>query len=249
MPELGWNRLTWDGAYDWRGGGEEWSEAWGNSEAQWFGSLYPRLHRLLPVRTALEIAPGFGRWTRFLIDACEHYTGIDLSRVCVDHCRHRFADCDHATFVQNDGLSLAAAPGGLDFVFSFDSLVHCEVDVFAAYIPQLLAKLSETGIVFLHHSNLRACAGLEANPHNRAQSVSAQDITDLVVRSGGTVHIQEIINWGGDDLIDCLTTFGISSQQRPGHTVTISNGLFMREAELIRDCQSPYSRTFRNPKA
>ena len=70
MPELDWNKAVFDGNYDWRQGGEEWSAPWGGSEAQWFGSLYPRLHRLLPAGRILEIAPGFGRWTKFLIPAC-----------------------------------------------------------------------------------------------------------------------------------------------------------------------------------
>ena len=43
MPDLQWNIAAWDGSYDWSTGGEEWSQVWGGSEAQWFGSLYPRL--------------------------------------------------------------------------------------------------------------------------------------------------------------------------------------------------------------
>jgi hypothetical protein len=46
MPEIAWNQATWSGGYDWKTAGEEWSETWGGSEAQWFGSLLPRLHRL-----------------------------------------------------------------------------------------------------------------------------------------------------------------------------------------------------------
>ncbi len=29
MPELAWNQAYWDGGYDWKTAGEEWSEAWG----------------------------------------------------------------------------------------------------------------------------------------------------------------------------------------------------------------------------
>lgn len=49
------------------------------SEAQWFGCLYPRLHRLLLTGRILEIALGFGRRTNFLISACSNYIGFDLS--------------------------------------------------------------------------------------------------------------------------------------------------------------------------
>ncbi len=154
MPDLDWNRETWDGNYGWTGGGEEWSQGWGGSEAQWFGSIYPRLHRTLPTGCVLEIAPGFGRWTKFLLPLCTNYIGVDLSVTCVSACRDVFARAPHARFLQNDGLSLAEiADGSVDVVFSFDSLVHAELDVLSQYIPQIMQKLTATGIAFLHHSN------------------------------------------------------------------------------------------------
>ena len=125
MPNLEWNRSTWDGDYCWTSGGEEWSQAWGGSEAQWFGALYPRLHRALPARAIFEIAPGFGRWTKFLLPLCETYVGVDLSATCVQACRKTFATADHAEFLQNDGISLSEVPDAkFDLVFCFDSLVH-----------------------------------------------------------------------------------------------------------------------------
>ena len=104
MPEIAWNKSHWDGEYQWNVGGEEWSAAWGGSEAQWFGSIYPRLHRLLPAKHVLEIAPGFGRWTRFLIDGSESFTGIDLSSAAIEHCERRFAGASNAKFHLNDGI-------------------------------------------------------------------------------------------------------------------------------------------------
>jgi len=139
MPELRWNEVVWGDARSWRDAGEQWSVPWGSSEAQWFGSIYPRLHRLLPARRILEIAPGFGRWTRFLLSACENYFGADLSPVCIAACRNTFSDAGHAKFVQNDGMSLAEIPdSSVDLVFSFDSLVHAELDVFKSYVPQII---------------------------------------------------------------------------------------------------------------
>ena len=107
MADLAWNVACWDGRYDWKAGGEEWSEFWGGSEPQWFGSLYPRLHRFLPAKSVLEIAPGFGRWTKFLIPNSARYIGVDLSQECVDACRRIFSNIPHATFIKNDGLSLS----------------------------------------------------------------------------------------------------------------------------------------------
>src|SRR5215468_1379581 len=102
VPNLSWNKTVWGSTYGWQAGGEEWSETWGSSEAQWFGSIFPRLHRFLPARRILEIAPGFGRWTKFLLPACRSYVGVDLSPECVVACRNRFHDAKHARFLQND---------------------------------------------------------------------------------------------------------------------------------------------------
>src|SRR6516225_851954 len=157
MPQIGWNRETWNGGYDWKTGGEEWSETWGGSEAQWFGSLLPRLHRFLPAGRILEIAPGYGRWTKFLLPECRQYLGIDLSTQCVKACQRAFADVEHAKFAVNDGFSLSdARECHFDLVFSFDSLVHAEVDVIQSYITQIIKKLSSRGVAFIHHSNLFA---------------------------------------------------------------------------------------------
>ncbi len=208
MPDLGWNTTLWDQTYDWSLEGEEWSSWWGGSEAQWFGSIYPRIHRQLPASRILEIAPGHGRWTSYLLHYCESYVGIDLSGQAVDACKKRFASHPSAEFHRNDGLSLDAANDGeFDFIFSFDSLVHAEIEVLELYVPQLLRKLSSRGVAFIHHSNfLQMEAGTE-NPHSRASSVSADRFLDLVHGHEGKVLVQEVINWGGDDAVDCLTTF------------------------------------------
>jgi hypothetical protein len=45
--------------YEWIAAGEEWSEPWGGSAAQWFGNI---LHTCLPADAILEIDSGFGHW-------------------------------------------------------------------------------------------------------------------------------------------------------------------------------------------
>jgi SAM-dependent methyltransferase len=242
MADLNWNKSTWETDYDWGEAGEEWSTAWGGSEAHWFGSIYPRLHRFLPAQRILEIAPGFGRWTKLLIPLCTEFVGIDLSEKCIDACRNRFASATHARFFANDGYSLDAAPERtFDLIFSFDSLVHAEYPVLKSYIPQLLAKLSSGGVAFIHHSNLLAFNNTIGAPHSRGVTVSADAVADLIYRDGGTILIQEIVNWSEDHLIDCLTLFARHDSYPSAKPVRLINPLFMAEAKLIRNFQSPYS--------
>ena len=243
MPDLDWNRTAWEN-YDWTLFGEEWSATWGGSEAQWFGALYPRVHRLLPARNLLEIGPGGGRWARFLVPASSAYLGIDLSAAAVDACTRRFAGAPHARFVQNDGFALDAAPdGSFDCFFSFDSLVHAEIDVLRAYLPQLVAKLAPDGVAFIHHSNL---AGFDlpdgVHDHVRARSVSARAVAELVEASGGRMIVQEIIDWPDAGPIDCITTFrraDSGGEDEPLHLINLD---FTREAALIAKYQQPYAR-------
>lgn len=244
MPDLEWNTVCWDGSYSWKGGGEEWSEVWGGSEAQWFGSLYPRLHRYLPGDAVLEIAPGFGRWTKFLLPACRAYLGIDLSNECVIACRNAFRNAAHARFLQNDGLTLSGAPDGhFSFVFSFDSLVHVETEVIASYIPQIVRKLTASGVAFLHHSNLAALRPDVENPHFRAASVSAEVVAAITRQAGGKILLQERLNWGGGapHLTDCLTVFARREYPSTAAPIDIDNPRFMIEASIIHDVHARYA--------
>src|SRR5215212_583193 len=90
MPDVEANQRQWDGDYAWPQGGDEWSAGWGGPDAQWHFTLRPRLRRFLPASTILEIAPGYGRWTTYLLESCERYVGVDLSAQSVEACRRRF---------------------------------------------------------------------------------------------------------------------------------------------------------------
>jgi len=243
MPDLSWNNATWGSNYDWQGEGEEWSQAWGGSEAQWFGSLLPRIHRFLPARRVLEIAPGFGRWTRFFVGSGTSYVGIDLSEQCILACKKRFSAFPETEFFVNDGISLDAANGSFDLVFSFDSLVHVEIDIMRGYVSQILSRLTETGVAFLHHSNFLDCDGM--NAHRRASTVSAGLVADCIRDNGGHVLVQEKVNWGDtasggvDQLTDCFTLFSRGNAYHAADLV-LDNLSFMDEARIIRETQSKY---------
>jgi hypothetical protein len=82
---------------------------------------------------------------------------VDLWERCIEACKRRFESESHSRFCVNNGKSLAmVSDNSLDFVFSFDSLVHAEIDVIDAYIDELSRKLTLSGIAFIHHSNIGA---------------------------------------------------------------------------------------------
>ncbi len=155
MPTIDQNLAEWNAPSRWRQQGDEWSVAWGGVEPQWYGALYPRIHAFLPAPVILEIAPGFGRWTQYLKSYCDKLILVDLAENCIEVCKKRFASSSHILYHTNDGKSLAMIEDrSLDFVFSFDSLVHAEAEVIKAYLEDLSKKLTPNGIGFIHHSNI-----------------------------------------------------------------------------------------------
>src|SRR5213082_708742 len=99
--------------YDWKDAGEEWSEPWGTSAAQWFGAILPRIRDCVQTGTILEIAPGFGRWTHYLKNYCQQLWTVDSVAECTEACRRRFAADSRVRCYLNDGRSLPMFPNPL----------------------------------------------------------------------------------------------------------------------------------------
>jgi SAM-dependent methyltransferase len=236
MPDLEENRTYWDSAFHWRQGGDEWSAWWGTPEAEWRATIYPRIEEFLPTGVLLEIAPGYGRWTQFLRKHCSRLIGIDLSAKCVKACRRRFWRDRRAKFYVNDGKNLSAvADESVDFAFSFDSLVHVEVDVMNAYVEELARVLRPDGVAFLHHSNMAAYPAHEVGrniPHWRSGSVSAADVARVADALGLSCFKQELLGWGSDHeyLSDAFTWLARSGSRRDRKHEVVVNDAFMREA-------------------
>jgi hypothetical protein len=140
----------------------------------------------------------------------------------------------------------------VDFVFSFDSLVHAEADVLSDYAHELARILTRDGVAFIHHSNMavyrRAAAlvrripdrfrrrltawGLVVNVYAwRAESTSAKQFAGFCEQAGLCCVGQELIAWEYgrhlSDVISLVTPRG-SRWDRP--TRVVRNSAFMDEA-------------------
>src|SRR5438034_3825348 len=133
----------------------ELSEASGVPYMQYNGTILQRIKSYIPANRILEIACGYGRWTQYLKDLCKNLIVIDISWECIQACKQRFPECSHIEYHVNDGTTLdMISDSCVDFVFSFDSLVHADESVMNAYICQLQRILINGGVAFIHHSNL-----------------------------------------------------------------------------------------------
>ncbi|HEV2842160.1 MAG TPA: class I SAM-dependent methyltransferase [Chthoniobacterales bacterium] len=243
--------------YEWIQAGEEWSEPWGGSEPQWFGSILPRIEAGLPANTILEIASGFGRWSYYLKEHCSRLHLVDPATECIEACRRRFASDPRVNCHVNDGRSLEMIPdGSIDFVFSFDSLVHVKRETVEAYLAQLAGKLTEDGLGFIHHSNLGQYASSVArrvrklvskgsvigSDHQRNPEMTARLFRDTCEQHGLRCLCQELVNWRGRRLIDCFSTVARMESKWKAAARPFHNHNFMLEAQLIRRRSQNYPR-------
>lgn len=211
MPSIADNQANWNDPRNWQDDGHEWSSSWGSTATMWHGSILPRIAANLPAENLLEIACGHGRVTERLLAHCYRYVGVDLAPTCIELCRQRFAARARATFAENDGKSLpGVADNSIDFAFSWDSLVHAELDAVDGYLAELARVLRFGGRAFLHHSNLAefvdASGALTVeNPHWRATSVSAERVRERAAQHGLQVVAQEVLQWGSAAFNDCFT--------------------------------------------
>lgn len=212
MPSLEWNR-TWFGLEAaWEDHGEEWSRSFGDTDLLWHGLIRPRIRHSLPAGVGVEIACGHGRCTRFLAAECVQLIAIDLSQEILDVCAARLSDLDNVTYRVTDGMTLPVEDGSVDFVFSWDSLVHAEVDVLDAYVEEIARVLRPGGSAFLHHSNFGQYfdpvvgADPEEPKHLRATTMTAQRLRERCREVGIACVVQELIPWGGRaKYIDCFS--------------------------------------------
>jgi len=255
IPSIEENIKAWNDDCAWPKDGDEWSERWGSSTAQWYCTLLPRIHGFLPTGTILEIAPGHGRWTQFLKTLCHTLIVVDLSPSCIDACKKRFASDRHIIYHVNDGTSLDMIPDrSVDFVFSFDSLVHAEAEVIRQYLLQISKKLRDRGGGFIHHSTLgdfpwlirliewskqlrlyRRSAFIQQQEHWRAYSMTASLFQAFCTEAELSCTKQELVNWVGTRLcIDCLSTFERENSESSQPCRVVRNPNLMMEAERAR---------------
>lgn len=176
-------------------------------DAQWDMIIAPVMARHpLDLARSIDFAAGFGRNTRKLLEAgAAHVTMVDVNPDCIAHLEANFAG-PKATALLNGGTDLSALPSGaFTFLYTFDAMVHFDLEIVAAYLPEFARVLKPGGFALIHHSNYTDNPGADfrQNPHWR-NFMSAAIFKHLAMRSGFTVEEQMPFDWGGLPL-DCIT--------------------------------------------
>lgn len=125
---------------------------WGDPEAPAESGLRTIRDRWLlryvdPAKTALEIGPGGGRWTRYMLGFRQLYV-VDYHAELLAELRSNFGQ-SHIIEILNNGTDFPGVPpGSVDFVFSFGVFVHLDLDVIRSYLESLRGVIHrETQVV------------------------------------------------------------------------------------------------------
>jgi len=156
LNSLAGNKFIWEN-WDWSGGGEEWtpSAAWKASVVKNF--IDPHFSNRDAI---LEVGPGAGRWSEYLIPKAGAYLGVDISEACVAECRKRFAASRNARFEVGNGRDLGSVKdGSIDGIFSCDVFVHINGREFESYVSEFSRVLKHGGVGVVHHGSSGGTGG------------------------------------------------------------------------------------------
>jgi len=197
----------------WKDDGHEWSSNFGSTLNLWNTYIHPIVKKYL-YGNVLEIAPGMGRITEYLLKYTDVLDIVDLNSLCIDTCKEKFKNNNNINFYVNDGLNLNMLNDGkYNFIFSWDSFVHMHRDIIDSYLSEIYKKLIPGGISIIHHANIKN--GNEESFKNIAgrSNINKFMFFELLEKHGFEVISQEKFNNGTDpyannvEIIDVITTF------------------------------------------
>jgi SAM-dependent methyltransferase len=152
---------------------------------------YVRDHFLLPYlspnTTVVEIGPGGGRWTRYMLSVRRLYA-VDYHQELLDDLKSSFNRAN-ITFVKNHGDDFPGIPEqSIDFLFSFGTFVHLDLDIIDRYLCNMKPLLKPTANVVIQYSDKTKplCVGADSFSDN-----DPDKMRNLVERHGYSVLEEE----------------------------------------------------------
>mgnify|MGYP006276694077 CR=1 FL=1 len=105
-----------------------------------------------PQKTIVEIGPGGGRWTRYMLHARTIYA-VDYHQELLDELKMHL-DSRNIVFIKNNGTDFPNIPNeSVDFLFSFGVFVHLDIDLIKPYLQNIKTLLKPGSNVVIQYSD------------------------------------------------------------------------------------------------
>jgi hypothetical protein len=106
-----------------------------------------------PKHTAVEIGPGGGRWTRYLL-GFDTVFAVDYHQESLDQLKRGFGRRRNVRFIKNHGTDFPdIAPNSVDYIFSFGTFVHLEFELIEQYLRAMQSVAKPTANIVLQYSD------------------------------------------------------------------------------------------------
>ena len=117
---------------------------------------YVRDHFLLPYitpsTTVVEIGPGGGLWTRYMLAAQSIYA-VDFHQELLNELKSNIVHPD-IKFIKNSGSDFPGIPPkSVDFLFSFGTFVHLDLELIDQYLTNMKPLLKPESMVVIQYAD------------------------------------------------------------------------------------------------
>jgi ubiquinone/menaquinone biosynthesis C-methylase UbiE len=107
---------------------------------------------LNPDHTMVEIGPGGGRWTRYMLSSTTLYV-VDYHQELLDELAGKFK-APGLHLIKNNGSDFPGIPDGCaDFIFSYAVFVQLDVDIIDSYLLNMRRVLKPSGCAVIQYSD------------------------------------------------------------------------------------------------
>jgi len=188
----------WNDRKSWTKGGHEWSndKDFKDTNELWNKFIFEHLKPFRGKRI-LEIAPGFGRLTQYLVILASELTVVDLNQLCIDETRKKLGGHIEKYYV-NDGKTLPVDNESQELVFSFDSFVHMHANVIESYIEEMSRVLTPGGHGFIHHSWFEGGSNNSFENYAGRSNMNPELFKEMVESNGMEIVFQNVKFDNGD---------------------------------------------------
>jgi len=101
---------------------------------------------------AIEIGPGGGRWTRYLLGFMKLYV-VDYHAEILKELKKNFHE-PNMTFIQNNGTDFPGIQeSSIDYIFSFGTFVHLDTDLIEEYLESMKSIVKPQGNIVIQYSD------------------------------------------------------------------------------------------------
>jgi cyclopropane fatty-acyl-phospholipid synthase-like methyltransferase len=156
---------------------------WGDPDAQGSPLQFVKQRYVLPYvnaeHRAVEIGPGGGRWTRYLLGFRTLFA-VDYHQELLDELKQNFGRQSNIAYVKNHGTDFPGIDAdSIDYLFSFGTFVHLDFDLIEAYLLSIRSIVRPTANIVIQYSDknkimARLNGGFSDNtPEKMRQAVQA----------------------------------------------------------------------------